>query len=456
MQKTFNKTWLAAAVAMCSLSITAQAAVSQQEAAKLGNELTAFGAIKAGNKEGTIPPYTGGITKAPAGYKDGGFLVDPFPDEKPILTITGQNADQYKDKLSDGQLAMLKKYSDYKINVYPTHRTTAYPQKVLDAAKQNAISAKTVSGGNGVVDFKLSVPFPIPQNGVEAIWNHLTRWRGDAAKREFVQVPVERDGTFVESLIEDTLVFPRALPDFYDASQDDNINFYFYQILKKPARISGNVLLVHETLDQVKEGRRAWQYNAGQRKVLKAPQVAYDAPGSASDGLRTTDNYDLYNGAPDRYNWKLVGKKEMFIPYNSYRLHNPKLTYKEIHQPMHMKPDLLRYELHRVWEVEATLKEGARHIYAKRTFYIDEDNWQAAVIDHYDQQGQLWRVAEAHAIQYYDANVPFYTAEVLYDLLAGRYLTIGLTNESQKPFVYDFKPDRSAYSPSGLRRLGVR
>lgn len=435
----------------------AHAAVSQQEAAHLGKDLTLFGAEKAGNADGTIPAYTGGLTKAPAGYKGGdSFLVDPFPDEKPLFSITAANMDKYKSKLSDGQIAMLKKYADYKINVYPTHRTTAYPEKVLEAAQKNATTAKTTNNGVGLEGFEQAIPFPIPKNGVEVIWNHLTRYRGGAVRRDFVQVPVERDGTYVLTRIEDTLVFPRNLPKFYDPKEDNNINFYFYQILKSPASISGNVLLVHETLDQVKEGRRAWQYNAGQRRVRRAPQVAYDSPGSAADGLRTTDNYDLFNGAPDRYDWKLEGKQEMYIPYNNYRLASPKVTYKQIHQPGHMNPELLRYELHRVWKVTATLKPGERHIYAKRVFYVDEDNWQAAVIDHYDDKGQLWRVAESYALQYYNVAVPFYACEALYDLQAGRYLTIGLTNEAQAPFEFNFTPDRSDYSPSGLRRLGVK
>lgn len=446
------------ALALASLFAvgTAQAAVSAQEAAKLGTTLTEFGAEKAGNAAGTIPAYTGGLTKAPAGYKPGQHLVDPFANEKPLFTITGANAEQYKANLSPGQLEMLKKYPTFKMNVYPTHRTTAYPKKVLDAAKKNATNAKTENGGNSVVGFEQAIPFPIPQNGVEVIWNHLTRYRGGAAKRDFVQVPVERDGTFIINRIEDTLVFPRNLPNFYKAGEDDNINFYFYQILKSPVSVSGNVLLVHDTLDQVKEGRRAWAYNAGQRRVRRAPQVAYDSPGTAADGLRTTDNYDLYNGAPDRYEWKLKGKKEMYIPYNSYRLANNKLTYKEIHQPLHMNPEHLRYELHRVWEVEATLKSDARHIYAKRVFFVNEDNWQASIIDHYDGKGALWRVAEAHNIQYYNENVPFYAAEALYDLQSGRYLTIGLTNEAAQPFVFDFTPDRANYTPAGLRRLGVQ
>ncbi|WP_334118390.1 DUF1329 domain-containing protein [Limnobacter sp.] len=435
---------------------TAQAAVSAQEAAKLGTTLTEFGAEKAGNAAGTIPAYTGGLTKAPAGYKTGQHLVDPFANEKPLFTITGANADQYKANLSPGQLEMLKKYPTFKMNVYPTHRSTAYPKKVLDAAKKNGANAKTENGGNSVVGFEQAIPFPIPQNGVEVIWNHLTRYRGGAAKRDFVQVPVERDGSYIINRIEDTLVFPRNLPNFYKAGEDENINFYFYQILKSPVSVSGNVLLVHDTLDQVKEGRRAWAYNAGQRRVRRAPQVAYDSPGTAADGLRTTDNYDLYNGAPDRYEWKLKGKKEMYIPYNSYKLASNKLTYKEIHQPLHMNPEVLRYELHRVWEVEATLKSDARHIYAKRVFFIDEDNWQASVIDHYDGKNALWRVAEAHNLQYYNEMVPFYACEALYDLQAGRYLTIGLTNEAAQPFVFDFTPDRANYTPAGLRRLGVQ
>lgn len=443
--------------AVCAaLSVGAHAAVNEQEAAKLGKDLTAFGAEKAGNAAGTIPAYAGGLDKAPAGYKNGGFLVDPYASEKPLFTISSANVDKYAGNLSAGQIAMLKKYPTFKMNVYPTHRSTKYPQKVLDATRKNALQAKTTDGGNGVLEFEQAIPFPIPKTGVEVIWNHLTRYRGGAVVRDFVQVPVERDGTFVLSQVEDKLVFPRNLPDFFKADEDQNINFYFYQIIKSPASLSGNVLLVHDTLDQVKEGRRAWQYNAGQRRVRRAPQVAYDSPGAAADGLRTVDNYDMFNGSPDRYNWKLVGKKEMYIPYNSYKLGLPTNTYKSIHQPLHMNPELLRFELHRVWEVEATLKEGARHLYAKRTFYVDEDSWQAAVIDHYDGQNQLWRVAQAHALQYYNADVPFYACEVLYDLQVGRYLTTGLTNESAKPFDFSTTPDRANYTPSGLRRLGVQ
>jgi hypothetical protein len=172
--------------------------------------------------------------------------------------------------------------------------------------------------------------------------------------------------------------------------------------------------------------------------------------------MRTTDNFDMFNGAPDRYNWELVGKKEMYIPYNSYKLLDRDLDYDQIIKAGHIEQNYTRYELHRVWQVRATLKDGERHIYAERDFYFDEDTWQAAVIDHYDGRGELWRVAEAHALQFYDQNVPWYAIETLYDLLSGRYLVLGLTNEESNPYTFGVERASREYTPSALRRAGVR
>ncbi|MNO70294.1 hypothetical protein D3C76_611720 [compost metagenome] len=190
--------------------------------------------------------------------------------------------------------------------------------------------------------------------------------------------------------------------------------------------------------------------------MRRAPQVSYDGPGTAADGLRTSDNFDMYNGAPDRYDWKLVGKKEIYIPYNNYKMDDPKLKYGAIIKAGHLNQDLSRYELHRVWHVVATLKPGERHIYAKRDFYIDEDTWQAAEIDHYDGRGTLWRVAEAFQQYYYNNQVNWYTAETLYDLLSGRYLTLGLKNEEKSSYDYNYRAGESDYTPAALRQAGVR
>ncbi|CAN0603546.1 unnamed protein product, partial [Ectocarpus sp. 12 AP-2014] len=206
----------------------------------------------------------------------------------------------------------------------------------------------------------------------EVIFNHITRYRGGSIIRNVAQVTPQANGDFSPVKFSEHLADRVALAD-YEPGKDDNVLFYFKQVITAPSRLAGNVLLVHETLDQVEEARRAWLYNSGQRRVRRAPQVAYDGPGTAADGQRTTDNFDLYNGAPDRYDWELVGKKEMYIPYNSYRLTDRSLSYDDIVQPGHLNPELLRYELHRVWHVRAKLKDGERHIYGQRDFYVDED-----------------------------------------------------------------------------------
>ncbi|MGH8436767.1 MAG: DUF1329 domain-containing protein [Pseudomonas sp.] len=444
------------ALTLSLLATGVMAAVSADEAAKLGTTLTPLGAEMAGNADGSIPAWTGGLPQNAGTADSKGFLADPFPGEKALFTITAQNVDQYKDKLTPGQYAMFKRYPEtYKIPVFPTHRSANVPANVMAAAKTNATTTKLVQGGNGLADFKEAYPFPIPQNGVEAIWNHITRYRGGSVRRLVTQATPQPNGSYSLVYFQDEFTFRANLKD-YDAGKPSNILFYFKQRVTAPSRLAGNVLLVHETLDQVKEPRLAWIYNAGQRRVRRAPQVSYDGPGTAADGLRTSDNFDMYNGSPDRYEWKLEGKKEIYIPYNSYRMDSPQLKYSDIVKAGHINQDLTRYELHRVWHVVGTLKSGERHIYAKRDFYLDEDTWQAAEVDHYDGRGTLWRVAEAHSQYYYDKQVPWYTLESLYDLLSGRYLALGMKNEEKQSYDFNYAASETDYTPAALRQAGVR
>ena len=437
------------------LATSVMAAVSADEAAKLGSTLTPMGAEKAGNADGSIGPWQP-LAKT-AGSVDGkGFLADPYGSEKPLFTITAQNADQYKDKLSPGQLAMIKRYPDtYRIPVFKTHRGSTVPADVLAAIKENATKATLAEGGNGLKDFRTAVPFPIPKTGLEVIWNHITRYRGGSVSRQVIQATPQQNGSFSAVNFSDQFVFRDRMKD-YDPNNPGNILFYFKQEVTAPARLAGTVLLVHETLDQVKEPRKAWIYNAGQRRVRQAPQVSYDGPGTAADGLRTSDNLDMYNGAPDRYDWKLEGKKELYIASNAFKLDDPKLKYSDIVKAGHINQDLARYELRRVWHVVATLKPGQRHIYAKRDFYIDEDTWQAAVIDQYDGRGQLWRVSEAHAQPYYNVEVPWITLEAIYDLQSGRYLALGMKNEEKRAYDFGFTASKADFQPAALRQSGIR
>lgn len=448
-----KKTMLKAGVfALSVLSASVVAKVGPQEAARLGQDLTPIGAVKAGNADGSIPAWDGGYYDANGNRER---PADPFASDEILFTITNANLAQYRDNLSPGQVAMFAKYPDYKMNVYQSRRTAAYPQDIYDVAKKNATQAELIAGGNGLANFEKSVPFPIPQSGLEVVWNHITRYRGGAVQRLINQFPVLANGDFVPVKLRETLVFPEYLATGRQEA-DDNVLFYFLQEVLAPARLTGTVLLVHETIDQVREGRRAWIYNAGQRRVRRAPNVAYDGPGTAADGLRTSDNLDMFNGAPDKYNWELKGKKELYIPYNNYQMLSTNLTYDEMMNAGHMNPDIIRYEKHRVWVVEGTLKDGERHIYSKRTMYVDEDTWTASVIDHYDGRGELWRVAEAYNTQFYTENVPWMAAEGLYDLNSGRYLIIGLANEESEYMNFDIEPERDEFSTNALRRMGIR
>ncbi|MDX8390700.1 MAG: DUF1329 domain-containing protein [Mariprofundaceae bacterium] len=438
-----------------TLAYNASAAITSEEAARLDADLTPLGAIRAGNSDGSIPAWKGGITSAPEGYKPGMHHPDPFATDKPLFTITQKNVAQYTDKLTAGHQALIATYPEsYKLNIYPTHRSASFPPRIYEATKRIATTAKLTKGGNFVDGAIEGIPFPIPANGQEAIWNHLLRYRGDAIRVWIGQATPSRGGDY-------TMV--RFETDFnmnYSKSgatveKLNNTIIHFKQKVTAPPRLAGSILLVHETLDQISDPRKAWVYNTGLRRVRRAPNVAYDNPGTASDGMRTGDQFDMFNGALDRYDWELVGRKEMYVPYNAYKLHSDRVKIDDIITPLHINQDLPRYELHRVWIVEAKLKEGTNHIYSRRTFYLDEDSWQIVAVDQYDGRGELWRVSEGHAINYYDVPTFWTTLEVHTDLQAGRYLALGLDNDSK---MYDFSATwkDSYFTPAALRREGRR
>jgi hypothetical protein len=447
-------TTFAFALALSIASRSLYAEISPDQIARLDADLTPFGAERAGNADGTIPAWEGGITEPPASYEPGMHHPDPYADDPVLFTIDGTNLPLYQDKLTAGQKALMRAYPSFHMNVYRTRRSASAPQRIYDATRKVAATARLSDGGNGVTGAVIGIPFPIPENGQQAIWNHLLRYRGEFAERWIGQATPTRSGDYTLVRFEDELDLRYVHRDMTEAKLD-NILLLFKQKVVAPARLAGGILLVQETLDQVKENRRAWVYNKGQRRVRRAPNVAYDNPGTASDGLRTNDQFDMFNGAIDRYDWKLLGKREMYMPYNAYKLHSDKLKNKDILTPLHINPEYPRYELHRVWVVDATLKQGMRHIYKRRIFYIDEDSWQILAVDIYDNRNQLWRVSQGHVINYYDVPTIWTTLEVTTDLQAGRYIALGLDNESR---IYDFSISRSFedFTPAALRREGRR
>jgi hypothetical protein len=450
-----SKLMIAGLILAAAFSNAAVAAVSASEAEKLGTTLTPMGAEKAGNKAGTIPAWEGGLTKPAAGFVAGGHYPDPYPNDKPLFTIDAGNVGNYKENLSPGQVDIFKRYPDWKMKVYPTRRSAAYPPGIYAETKANATAVNLVKGGNGISGTTGGVPFPIPQSGLEVIWNHLTVYKGDTYATSWAQAPVSAGGDYnlVKFDYEYDFVYGNQLRK--PSEREPNLLFYFLQVVTAPPRLAGSILLVHEFADQVREPRKAWLYNPGQRRVRLAPSVAYDNPGTAADGLRTNDDFFMFNGATDRYEWTLVGKKEMYIPYNAYVLNGPTLKIKDVLRRGHINPEPARYELHRVWVVEARLKAGTSHLYKRRTFFLDEDSWIIHVEDKYDNRDQLWRVDEQHSSTYSD--VPFLAPglEIKHDLQSGRYIALSLRNEETKVY-QPIQRTPADFTPNTLRDKGTR
>lgn len=431
------------------------AEVGPEEAVRLEGDLTPLGAIRAGNDAGTIPHWDGGLVKPPAGYRPGQHHVDPFAEDGVRFTITAAALDAYAEQLSPGQVAMFERYPDtWRMPVYQTRRSASYPERIYRAAIANASTARLVDGGNGVVEAAGGYPFPIPQSGLEALWNHLLRFRGTSLHRVTSQVVPTAGGAYSEVILEERALWPLFEPGATIAGIENQFA-YLLQEVKAPAQLAGRIVLVHETLNQKTEPREAWVYHTGERRVRRAPTLAYDHPGTAADGQRTADQLDMFNGAPDRYIWRLIGRRELYVPYNDYRLHDGSVRHDQLIRPGHLNPELLRYELHRVWEVDARLKDGASHIYARRTFFLDEDSWQILIADHYDGEGRLWRLAEAHTINYYQVPMVWETVLAIYDLENGRYLAFGLNNELPADR-FDEPMSKADFTPNVLRRLGRR
>jgi hypothetical protein len=450
-----NKYTISACLGLILGAGQAFAGAKPDEIHRLSEDLTPMGSERAGNAEGTIPEWTGGITTPPAGYSPGDHHPDPFADDEVLFRIDASNYQEYADQLSVGQKAMFARYPDtYYMNVYPTRRSVSFPQRSLDMTIENGKTASLTEDGEGVVNAAEGFPFPFPENAHELMWNHKLKPKGTGGIRYNNQVAPTTDGkyTFVKLREELLGLYYKEGVKIEDIN---NILLYFFQEVESPARLAGNILLVHETLNQVELGRQAWIYNPGQRRVRRAPNVAYDNPGTASDGLRTNDMTDLFNGAMDRFDWEMVGKKEMYVPYNSYKSHQSDVTLDDVVQPGHLNPEYFRYELHRVWEVEARLKDGNRHINSRRTYYLDEDSYQILLVDHYDNRDELWRFSEAHCINYYDMPTFWSTIESHHDLQSGRYVAQGFDNQDPVN-TFNVEMAETQFTPQALRTRGRR
>ena len=394
--------------------------------------------------------YTPSYVKGFLQYNVPGKPADPIASMRPLYVITKANIAQYDKVLTDGHKAMFKTYPDYKMIVFPSYRNAFFPDEILKATVANATRA-TLVGTDDVQKAELGFPFPIPKSGAEPLWNHKLKFRGSAVKRYNNQAIVKPDGTYkISKLVEDVKLKYANLKEPAEMRKGGLFAYYLQEVLEPP-RVAGQIILVHETAGGEGNSRLAWIYSPGLGRVNRAPDVGFDNPSIGSDGEQFNDQIDVFNGSLERFDWKLLGKREMLIPYNSWMLNSPTFKYKDIIRPGHINQDLARYEMHRVWVVEATLKQGQRHRFGKRRFYLDEDSWAIAAVDCYDNRGQLWKVQEAHLL-----SIPFIPTvsgipETIYDLQSKRYFVTTMTNEDA---ISDFevKYDDAMFTPAALQR----
>ncbi len=439
-------------------AIPAYAKVTAEEAAKLKTELTPVGAERAGNKEGTIPAWTGGLSKIPEGIdyvaKSGIPHPDPFADDKILFTITAQNVDQYKDKLSAGLLKMFQLHPEtWKMHVYPTRRSAAYSEDTYEGTYQNALNTEIVDEYGSVIHITKGFPFPIAKNGVEAIVNFIQKPQGAKYLTHTLGGGIIlANGRTTWMAATNYIMY--ALEGANEQAVDPRD--YTYRImyeLRIPGRI-GEYFFVMEPANYEREDSVGWSYIPGMRRVRRNPGLFYDGVDGTGGGIACVDDGWMWRGKPDRFDWALPKeKKEMFIPYNNYQI-DLLPDYKEMQTPNHPNPKYLRWELHRTWELVATLKEGSRHIYGKRVYYMDEDTWLIGLKDAYDKRGSLWRAAMATGKQHYDVPVyrqaQYFNFDFTTDYWVANGWVNGLPHESYEEIPDDF------FTVQNLRRIGKR
>ena len=383
-----------------------------------GNTLTPFGAIRAGNADGSIPAWTGEPVAAQAGFQPGEVPI-VFADEKPLYSISSANLAQYKDRLAVGAVAMFNKYPGFRIDVYPTHRTAIAPQYVYDNIYKNATTAQLSADGGSVSNAYGGIPFPFPKNGNEVIWNHLLSWQ---ASTVFFVADAHTVTATGEIVFESRATVWFQYPYYFENGEGRFNGFYLQQFIvptAPPYEAGGSILFLHPVSPAVTPDE-AWTYLQGERRTRRAPELQYDTPNSLAGGTTNWDEANIFAGKLDRYDFNYVGVKEMIVPYNSNKFNAA--TVADQLQPHFVNPDLVRWELHRVRVVEATLKPGARNVDARRTFYCDEDTGSALMGDVYDASGSLWKFL--HKIPTLYPDIPVHQTgqnDMTYELHAGDY-----------------------------------
>ena len=411
--------------------------------------LTPVGAIAAGSTDGRIPPWTGGLQEPPAGWSPALGYRDPFATDAPLASIGRAELPAFRHELPDGLAMLIERVPQMRLRLFATRRTACHPTDIVAGMQARAGMPRT--SGHALVDAPgRYVPFPEPTDGLQAIWNVLRRYTGGGVVREGRSFAVRASGD--ASMIG---FWSRRFHASHLEGAPEDLHFAAMGGYLAPASLRGQIALVHEPFDLSRRSRAAWIYSSALRRVRRAPDLAYDAVADGSEGIFTTDQVDGYNGSPDRFEWVLLGRRTLIVPYNTYAIGEPPATASRILQRGSVNPELMRYELHRVWVVEARLRQGQSHVYGLRRFFIDEDSWTVLVEEAYSPRGDLWRLALHGLVQFYDARVPGIRVSIYHDLDAGTYYVGGLDTERQPSIRFQLRGRFSDFLPDALARMAV-
>jgi hypothetical protein len=448
---------VAIATALFVAASSSHAAVSAEEANTLKTTLNPLGGEKAGNKDGTIPAWTGGLTTPTPGFVNGGRRPDPFAADKPLFSINAKNVAEHAAKLPEGVRLLLQTHPDtFRVDVFPSRRTAAAPQWVYDNTLRNATRAKLEDGPAGPqpAGAYAGVPFPVPKNGAEAMWNSRLRWRGESYQLQFANYQLTSEGKRV--------LVTEARNDYqlpYYAQDGSPEKFGGEYVLVRslnsgPPIRAGEAIVGRSQLNE--DATQVWVYLTGQRRVRKLPNACCDTPGAFAAGLVSFDEIEGFAGRMDRFDWKLVGKQEMIIPYNSNRTLVPEKDADLVGGGHHLNPDHVRWELHRVWVVEATLRDGQRHTSPKSRYYIDEDSWILVWGDRWDAKGQLARSQFNIPVAMPDVPAQVSVTWGTYDHVARTLFVALVMNEQKSQFKLQKRYPDVTFTPDAMAGEGVR
>lgn len=432
MNMTKQKLFVLVAGTLAVWAQSAIAAVTAEEAKQLGTTLTEFGAEKGGNKDGSIPAYTGGVETVAGFDRKSGHYVDPFKSDKVLYSVNATSMKQYDALLTAGTKAMMAANPEFRIDVYPTRRSMRYTKEVLQNTVKNATTAKlggAVEGDSlegadkGNLPFA-GIPFPIPKTGLEMMWNNHLRFSAAVVHEKTSAYMVDASGN----------ASPLPTPDqyfmhpWYDVKgtlrpKTFDSYFGFSSLMTSPPSSAGIVFLNYYLPNKSDGGQKVWFYTPGQRRVRLAPEFAYDVPIASYGGVVMWDELYGFVGRLDRFDFKLVGKKEMLVPYNMYYLLNDSLAKDSVGSKF-INPSAMRWEKHRVWVVDALRKTNSRHAYSRRTFYVDEDCLCIVANEGYDNAGKVWRTTFVHSMPTYDTGGIFMNSFSTYDLVKGNYFML--------------------------------